>query len=521
LRNKKQKITENKNGFPYSDQEILDFRDGCLSNIELRQERYKELRNILFNNEIKNHIFKTLEDIVSLIYLPDNIIFDIVPNPEYTIDDNTQKLLDKLGRVLSEKFIYDCLDIEFYEWLFWSFVYGSYIVKTIFDGRKINFKPVCPYDFAVYYEDNPNLDKDQVFCHIARIPLHLARKKYPNIELRITPPPSRTESFLDIVISQNQQTKTFTATPIKREIVETLEPKKIGEYAEIYELWMYDYDKKDWYMAQIIGDQIAIKSVNPFIPGEHPFIKFTPNPIEGYFWGLSELHFLTNLYLKIKAQVEKLDHIENMLTRPPLIVYGLQGQVASNEMQGKLQTPGEVIEIFDPTAKFDFYLPKLEPALVFEMIKYYEESFKEQSGIIGVFTGKPMANVRSASYASILAQFASTVLKKKALRTEAFLEEVMTTYANCIVNSRIEYKELLNIPFRVDVFAHTSSPITALAYQEMVMALAENNIIPPDVVIDMLPLPKKEKIKKFMATKALQEMQKEVSRETPKGSENE
>jgi hypothetical protein len=89
----------------------------------------------------------------------------------------------------------------------------------------------------------------------------------------------------------------------------------------------------------------------------------------------------------------------------------------------------------------------------------------------------------------------------------------MTMLANCIVYTDTNYKELLNIPFRVDVFAHTSSPITSLAYQEMILNLAGANIIPPDVVVDLLPIPRKEKIKKYMQQKALVEMQNEDKKE--------
>ncbi|GEM_PF-1358481 len=513
-KNKKVLVKEDLSNCPYSDEEILEFRDGCLTNMEHRHTRYKELRSILFDNEKKNDISKTIDDIVSLIYLPDNIIFDIVVDPEEEdkITEDVQRKLDRLNKVLSERFIYDRknkygLSIEFYDWFFWSCVYGTYIVKSILDRDNVIFKAVSPFDFAVYYEDNRRLDKDQIFCHIARIPHHVAKRKYPDAEfLPTVSPPARSDTFLDLVISQNQSTQQFTVLPIYKVEEELLTPKKVGEYVEVYEMWFWDYYTKDWFMAQIVGDKIY-KSVNPFIPKEHPFTVFTPTPVEGFFWGLSELHYLTYLYLKIKEETKRIDDVENLLSEPPLIVYGISGNIEANEMQAKLKRPGSVVEIYDPTAKFDFYLPKLDPAIIFKAIEYYDNAFKEQSGIFGILGGHPMPNVRSASYANILAQFASSVLKKKALRAEAFIEEVMTMFANCLVNSDTYFKELLDISFRVDVFAHTSSPITALAYQEMIMHLADNQIIPPDVVIDMLPIPKKEKIKKFMQMKALAEVQ--------------
>jgi len=509
------KVIKNLNIFPYDDKEILDFKDGCLQNIEIRQQRYKQLRSVLFDNEKKNSISKTIDDIVSLIYLPDNIIFDIIvdPDKEELINDKIQKKIDKLNKLLNEKFIRDGIDIEIYDWLYWACVYGTYIVKTILDGDKVVFKGVSPFDFAVYYEDNKNLNKDQIFCHIARIPIHVAKRKYPDVKfLPAVTPPVRQDTFLDLVISQNQQTGQFNVSPIPIKNEDELSPKKVGEYVEVYEMWFWDYDRKDWFMAQIVGDRIY-KSVNPFIPKEHPFIAFTPTPVEGFFWGLSEMHYLIYLFQTIKNETDRLNKVEDLLSKPPVIVYGVSGSIEAQEMQNKLGQAGSVIEINDPTAKFDFYLPKLDPAIIFNSLKHYSEEFREQSGIIGILGGKPMPNVRSASYATILAQFASTVLKKKALRVEAFIEEIMTMLANCIVYTDANYKELLSIPFRVDVFAHTSSPITSLAYQEMILTFAENQILPPDVVIDLLPIPRKEKIKKYMQQKALMEMQNEAKKE--------
>jgi hypothetical protein len=503
IKNSNMKATSDKvieSLFPFSDEEIIEFKNQCLHSIEERTEVYNRLRDLLFDNQEKNLIFKTLKDVISLIYLPDNVIFDIVvhPSAEGLVTEQIQSLFDKLQREINEDFISDSLDIEVYEWVFWSCVYGSYFVKTIYDGSDFRFVGVSPYDFGVLYEDNDSLNKEQVFCHIARIPKWLAQKKFPGTSFKTTPPPVRQDRFLELVISQNETG--FRAQPKEtmfdrtRSAPVSFSAKQVGEYAELYELWIYDHDRKDWFMAQIVGDRV-IKSANPFIRGYHPFVKFTPNSVEGYFWGMSELHYLVNLSQTLKSKINTLEHLEGLLSQPPLIVYGVQGQIEAEEMQAKLNKKGSIIPIIDPTARFDFYLPKLDPAIIYNAIKFYEDSFYDISGIKGPLLGKSMPNVRSASYANILAQFASTQLKEKALKVEYFIESIMTIMAQCLINSSERFKYLLGIPFRVDVFAHTSSPITAMAYQDMLISLAEMGIIPNDVVIDMLPLPKKDKIK--------------------------
>jgi hypothetical protein len=292
-------------------------------------------------------------------------------------------------------------------------------------------------------------------------------------------------------------------------------PKQVGKYLELYEMWLWDDSIHDYLMVQFIGNKV-IKSKNPFIPKVHPIIHFTPNPIEGYFFGLSEIHFLYPIQDKLKAQIDKIDQNEKMLEEPPMIVSGLTSSIEAQEIRKKLSMPREVIEIIDPTSKIDFYLPKLTPEVLYNSLQYWETSFKELSGIMGILGGKPLPNVRSGSYASILAQFASAPLKKKALRAECFIETMMTMFANIKTKILEKYATISGVPFRVDVFAHTSSPIVATFYQDMLLELAKAEFIPAEVIVDILPLPEKDKIKQYLKVKA---MGLGHEKETQKGKE--
>jgi len=488
--------------FSYTDDDLRKLKDDCLSQSDERIRKYNEYYDLIFNNTSKNTLYKHIKDIITLIYLPDNIIFDaVIDKEEKDTRAEERKLTDALKKRLAEKFISEGYDIEFYSWLFWSAVYGSYFLKCIIDGEKVYFKSVAPHDINVLYEDVNEIDKYQVILHTVRIPLRLARMKYPDAEItEVSAPQRSTDRFFEIVYTQNR------AVPVKdeekgfRDYVP--QAKMVGGYAEIHEMWIWDDAVDDYIMVQFVGDRIY-KYPNPFIPKQHPFIKICFNEIDGYFWGLSELHFLVNLYKKSNQQIDILDYLQDMLLNPPVIVYGLSGSIEVQEMQNKILKPGNVFEIVDPTAKFDFYLPKLDPAFALKMLEHYDNQFKEQSGIMGVLAGRPMPNVRSASYANILAQFASTQLKEKALKVEYILETFMTLWASVYTYVKKDYGMLINTPFRMDVFAHTSSPITALSYQDMLLTLAEIGIIPMEVLVDLLPLPKKDEIKKQLQLKAL------------------
>lgn len=494
----------------YSDQELTAIKNDCLSGLEERRKIYDTYGEKVLRNSLKNPLLKHLEDISSLIYYPDNIIFDILIQ-EDKVTPLILSLVEKLKENIYEDFVNLGLDIKIYDIILWSLVYGSYFTKLIINGDSIRIKPVSPYDVCVLYEDYPELDRNQVILHVTRIPKHLAMQKYGSdiiAEMSEVSAPIRPESrFLAMVYSQTkgqvptQEEMWYT----ERELPPS--PKPVGRYVELYEMWIWDEAIQDYLMVQFIGSKV-IKSRNPFIPKQQPFIAFCPNPLENYFFGLSEIHFLYPLQDKLKAQIEKIDYNEKMLAEPPMIISGLTGTVEAQEIKQKLKMPNEVIEIVDPTAKIDFYLPKLTTDVLYNSLQYWETSFKEMSGIIGILGGRPLPNVRSGAYASILAQFASAPLKKKALRVEYFIESLMTLYADIKTKITEKYALISGLPFRVDVFAHTSSPIVATFYQDLLLELAKVDIIPAEVVIDVLPLPKKDFIKQYLRSKRIYETTK-------------
>ncbi|MEM1672472.1 MAG: hypothetical protein QXT86_10535, partial [Archaeoglobaceae archaeon] len=86
-------------------------------------------------------------------------------------------------------------------------------------------------------------------------------------------------------------------------------------------------------------------------------------------------------------------------------------------------------------------------------------------------------------------------LKAKALRFEQFIERIMTLWARMLVQFDRRYGDV-RVPFKVEVYAHTSSPIMAMNYQDLLLTLFEMGAIGADVLIEMLPIPFKWRVKK-------------------------
>ena len=74
---------------------------------------------------------------------------------------------------------------------------------------------------------------------------------------------------------------------------------------ELDETWVWDDERDDWATFQMIGDDLMIMGedqiLNAFaydtttlqsaesLKGSHPYSEFCVNPIDGYFWGRSEV----------------------------------------------------------------------------------------------------------------------------------------------------------------------------------------------------------------------------------------
>jgi hypothetical protein len=55
---------------------------------------------------------------------------------------------------------------------------------------------------------------------------------------------------------------------------------------------------------------------------------------------------------------------------------------------------------------------------------------------------------------------------------------------------------LYGVPFRIEVYAHTSSPIMAMNYQEMLAGLVDSGLVPREILVEMMPIPLRAKVKK-------------------------
>jgi hypothetical protein len=172
----------------------------------------------------------------------------------------------------------------------------------------------------------------------------------------------------------------------------------------------------------------------------------------------------------------------------------------SSENKDKLTEPGAVIDFPGEDIKMEPYLPKLDPKVAYEVKRFYEQAFEKISGLNETLAGRASSNVRSAGQQGLLASFASAPLKKKALRVESAIEEIMMLYAQSyqIIHAD-KYGDLDN--YRIKVDSHSTSPITQFQYTGMIFQLAQAGIISPDLLVKLLPIPRQNDIIKELKEK--------------------
>lgn len=202
---------------------------------------------------------------------------------------------------------------------------------------------------------------------------------------------------------------------------------------------------------------------NP-LTGKHPFIEICPNPLEGYFWGRSEL---CNTALLQKSLNCRIDGINQMLRRqedPPKFFSGTNGIKAS--AYSMMKKAGGYLSDSNPNAKVHDLYPQL-PEKLFESLHEIENMFDKMAGFTPQMSGRGESGVRSQGHAESLIRTGSPRFKDRALAIEREVEEIGGVILDLLK-------------------AHVGKPLEAWLPKQDAGVEGE---IPPENPLDMPPYP--------------------------------
>ncbi|MEM0485586.1 MAG: hypothetical protein QXD29_01840 [Thermoplasmata archaeon] len=501
--------------------DILEIANRHLESRQRRIRIYKDIYQAYIDPSPHNKLYTILESIVSLIYSPTNVVFDIVPQGE--VNEEVFILLEDQIRTLREEIQEDFyslgLDVFFYDLLIYGELFGTVMDYVSFRNGEVSHELLFPWEFSFLYEDGLPLNHpSQSICRFYYFPKEYMKEIYDK-ELSTQTKESFIEPFVKLV-KERYVTEKFDYLEDKlweRGLLPFVRPE---EYVLAQEIWKRENNA--WKVYVVANQQVLYEAQNPVFPEEDllPFVQYVSNPIINSNYGRSTVHYLLGMQEEVNKLSQELEKAINVYLYPPVLLRGPLADEVAEEISEKLKQPATVIPMQSLQAEFQFYQPQISPADIFQLIEAYKTTMREQLSFTDITTGRPARNVRSASYAQILASFASAPLKKKALVFESFIESCMTLHAILLTQVRKKYLGLReamlknNLQFRCDVWAHSTSPMAIEEYLRAVELLINLGVLAPDVILDILPVPLKNTIKRRLVERTIEEKSKESKKET-------
>lgn len=227
-----------------------------------------------------------------------------------------------------------------------------------------------------------------------------------------------------------------------------LSPELAARMLQVDELWVWDDDREDWTTFQMLfgaGDDAFIfgkdrhrnvfadaydpsdRSLkgkrNPQNPlsGLHPFVEFCPNPLDGYFWGKSDITSVALLQRAINRRIDGINSILRRQENPSRVYTGFSG-ITQNK-HAALSKPGGWVSEAAPTGKVQDVQPEL-PQGLWESLDKLMTYFDDVGGVTPTMGGQGDAGIRSNVHADTLMRTATADIKDQAVEVERSISEL-------------------------------------------------------------------------------------------------
>lgn len=448
----------------------------CTVSRNQRAERGQIYKNIYLTGDetgtdpaIFNNTFAFIDNLSSYLYSPVELRFMI---EQYGTVTNLERAKMKCASSELHKFIRRSnIDTLIESAVTWGLVKGKTFIKLRWTAHGFEADLIQPELMGVLQENFNTLEKQEAFSHTTfltpdrlwqilgthsdRDKLFLKAQKYCMSAKEGQM--SESDNNLRQIIVGGIQPYTAEGSPASnaRGQVNWLEapipqfsPEIKADLIPFHELWVWDDERGEygeWTTIQFIGEDVVIagdlthrnlfaeqydpankkKKTNPSkenpLSGKHPFIEICPNPLEGYFWGRSEL---ANVGLLQKSINERIDGINRMLRRqedPPKYFTGTTGPKSS--AYSMMKKAGGYLTDSNPNAKASDLYPQL-PEGIWESLHEFEQMFEKMGGFTPTLSGRGEKGVRSHAQSEALIRSASPRFKDRALLVERQVEEV-------------------------------------------------------------------------------------------------
>lgn len=475
----------------------------CLGYRGVLYERYMEvLERWLSGGESGVDLLgRYIQVVSSLIFSAEGVVFDFSGSGGRVLSEEEGRLIEGLRRRVVDDFWEEGLDEVFYRCAKDGELFGLIglmVVPVVEGGRVLGMRKylMYPWDVMFLYPELDVDDSSQVIVRVVRMGRREAVRRFGEEVVGRAREVGGGLDFLGRVERVNVgEGGVEVGVDRRRELFRRYLIGQGGkDVVEVYEVWYKDEDGRVC-VGVLVGDEVVEHRVNPFLDDDYPFGFYVSEPIVGTVYGRGAGDRALVLQERVDYWMEAMEGAVQLFARPPLLLQAYQGILDREEVVRELERPGGVVLIDSPDMRVEHYLPKVDLQAILGILEKYERNLLETVGLSDLVLGANVKGVRSASHAQLIAMFAGSHLKAKALRFEQFIERVMTLWARMLTQFDERYYDV-RFPFKVEVYAHTSSPIMALNYQELLLNLFEIGAIGADVLIEMLPIPFRWKVRR-------------------------
>jgi hypothetical protein len=432
-------------------------------------------------------------------------------------------------------------DTLFGRGVFESLKYGACLTKqwpetTGFDEDIVyNAKLVMPWQFGVFNEAENDISKQYALCETVTLTKpevwrriwHLpdAKKLYDRICSHASKgiDSGDPQSFFHQVLSTSQlQTGVEQATrqmpggtvQFNSDPNYSLMGPVLGtEAVQMHELWVKDQEFNDYVTIQMVAPDVIIaprhKKANLLGTDlrTQPYRLIQPNEVTGWFWGRSELVDLVEPQALLSMWLDDLQRLFGLQIDK---LIGFMGEAGlTDEMYGQMRAAG-FFNLPQGSTMQDV-TPKIPPEAL-PLIKWLIDMIHALGEFPNIMQGQGEPGVRSMAHASTLLKTASPTMRDRALLVErqcavsadltltlmeAKEDEFYWTKADTPTEAEETKFTISALPewWRVTVDSHSSSPIFADEFAQLIMAAFKMGIVDSEYVLDNLPFPEKEMAK--------------------------
>ena len=340
--------------------------------------------------------------------------------------DPLQDVADALVEIMRAKWSEYSLDMTITDIIFYSELFGTCGVNTIYDKtldwgkgdstvhcvdpRNLNFDPNIT---APQY-----LDQAQYLRMEGIYTTRELMNRYNNKDIK----PDAPHSFL------KEAKMTEKRGRMVRQVQKLLTRKSALERSLVREYWLKDHTmvsgKQKYPKGRhiiIAGGELVVDDHNPYWDGMHPVDILTWHRDPDTAWGVGEISDLKELQRLLNKLVTII--VENGMLMTNAIWIGDANALEPEDWENLDNVPGLKVKI-KPGSNLKRETGQPLPSSIFDIIKYVESAIEKLSGNTEVVSGGVPGQVRSGSAIEALQTAAMATIRLKSRLVESLLERV-------------------------------------------------------------------------------------------------